>query len=50
LRGALNVSIEDIQALAQPVLRHRIIPSFSAEAEGISPHDIVAKLLDDIRE
>jgi MoxR-like ATPase len=50
LRGAVNVSCEDIRALARPVLRHRIIPSFAAEAEGVRAEDIVDRLLQDVRE
>jgi MoxR-like ATPase len=50
LRGAANVSCEDIRALAKPVLRHRVIPSFAAEAEGVRADDIVARLLQDVRE
>ena len=50
LRGAANVSCEDVRALARPVLRHRVIPSFAAEAEGIGADDIVERLLGDVRE
>ena len=50
MRGAPCVSIEDVQALAKPVLRHRIIPSFAAEAEGVSPDDVVTRLLEDVKE
>ena len=50
MRGAPCVSIEDVQALAKPVLRHRIIPSFAAEADSITPDDIVARLLEDVKE
>ncbi len=45
LRGRYHVAIEDIQAVALPVLRHRIIPNFAAQSEGLSPDDIVNKLL-----
>ncbi|MBI4834475.1 MAG: MoxR family ATPase [Planctomycetes bacterium] len=45
LQGRYYVSIEDIQAVAHPVLRHRIITNFSAEAEGVTPNKIVDKLL-----
>jgi len=50
LRGALTVSCEDVRGLAGPVLRHRIIPSFAAEAEGVTPDQIVDRLLRDVRE
>jgi MoxR-like ATPase len=45
LRGRVHVSIEDIEALALPVLRHRIVPTFQAEAEGLSADAIVLRLL-----
>ena len=44
LKGRYYVSTEDIKAVAHPVLRHRIITNFSAEAEGITPDRIVDKL------
>jgi MoxR-like ATPase len=48
LRGRFHVSIEDIQAVALPVLRHRIIPNFTAQSEGITTDGIVRKLLETI--
>jgi MoxR-like ATPase len=45
MRGRLFVTIEDIEAVASPVLRHRIIPNFNAEAEGISVEQIINKIL-----
>mgnify|MGYP000518853460 CR=1 FL=1 len=45
LKGRYTVSTEDIQALAKPVLRHRILTNFHAESEGITPEDIVDRLL-----
>jgi MoxR-like ATPase len=45
LHGRYHVSIADIQALARPVLRHRIIPNFYAESERISADQIVERLL-----
>lgn len=45
LKGRLHVTTEDIQALAAPVLRHRIVPTFAAQAEGIDADAIVARLL-----
>ena len=44
LHGRYYVSCEDIRAVAPPVLRHRIITNFNAEAEGIKPDDIIARL------
>jgi MoxR-like ATPase len=46
LHGRYYVSCEDIRAVASPVLRHRIITNFNAEAEGIKPDDIVKRLAD----
>ena len=46
LHGRLYVSCEDVRAVAPPVLRHRIITNFNAEAEGIKPDDIVRRLID----
>jgi MoxR-like ATPase len=48
LHGRLHVSTEDIEALAAPVLRHRIVPSFSAQAEGIDADAIVVRLLKEL--
>ena len=49
IQGRYAVSIEDIQALAPSVLRHRIIPNFKAQAEGLSSNDIVTRLLSEIK-
>ncbi|MEZ4687876.1 MAG: MoxR family ATPase [Bacteroidia bacterium] len=45
LNGKYSPDIEDVNAVAIPVLRHRIVPSFTADAEGISADQIVKKLL-----
>ncbi|MBI9072477.1 MAG: MoxR family ATPase [Melioribacteraceae bacterium] len=45
MEGRFTPNIDDIKISAIPVLRHRIIPSFSAEAEGISSVDIIENLL-----
>ncbi|MCM8527714.1 MAG: MoxR family ATPase [Lentisphaeraceae bacterium] len=50
LHGRYNVAIEDVKALAGPVLRHRIVTNFNADAEGITVEDIIKKLLDIIPE
>ncbi len=44
LKGRAYVSTEDVQAVAPPVLRHRIITNFNAEAEGVTPDEIVRRL------
>ncbi len=46
LHGRTHVSTDDIQALAKPVLRHRLVVNFSAESEGIGPDDVVDRLLE----
>ena len=48
IHGRLHVSVKDIQALAKPILRHRIIPNFYAEAEGINAERIVEQLLETV--
>jgi len=45
LNGKYSPDIEDIQAIAKPVLRHRIVRNFKAEAEGIGVDDIIGKLI-----
>jgi MoxR-like ATPase len=46
MHGRYNVSIKDIQALARPILRHRIMTNFYADSERITPDAIVDRLLD----
>ena len=48
LKGRYHVTVDDIEALAHPVLRHRIVPTFNAEAEGITVNHIIDKLLKDV--
>ncbi|MCD6351749.1 MAG: MoxR family ATPase, partial [Armatimonadetes bacterium] len=50
LHGRLAVSREDVRALALPSLRHRIVPSFAAEAEGITADDLVRRVLEEVGE
>lgn len=45
LNGRCHVSTEDIQALASPVLRHRIVTNFSAESEGITADQVIDRLI-----
>ncbi len=49
LKGRYNVSTEDVRALALPVLRHRVITNFHADAEGISVSDIIKKIIQDVK-
>ncbi len=46
LDGRTTPEIEDIRAMAKPVLRHRIVTNFSAEADGVSSVDIITRLLE----
>jgi len=46
LKGRYHVSTEDIRQVAVPVMRHRIVTNFNAEAEGIKPDTLVQKLIE----
>ncbi len=46
--GRFNVACEDVAALAPLVLRHRLIRTFQADAEGKSTDEIIAQLLNDV--
>jgi len=48
LRGSFSVIPEDIERVAFPVLRHRILMNFKAEAEGVTPDDVTSKLFETI--
>lgn len=45
LHGRDHVSTDDIQALAKPVLRHRLVVNFAAEAEGVTSDDVIQHLV-----
>ncbi len=45
LNGKYSPDIEDVQAIAKPVLRHRIVRNFKAEAEGITVDNLIGKML-----
>jgi MoxR-like ATPase len=45
IHGRIYVKVEDIEAVAAPVLRHRLIPTFNADAEGITVSQIIDKIL-----
>lgn len=49
LQGSYLVRIEDIEALAEPVLVHRILTSFHAESEGITSREIIKRLIEEAR-
>jgi MoxR-like ATPase len=46
--GRFSVSIEDVQKIAVPVLRHRISTNFQAQAEGLTTDDLILRLVRDI--
>jgi MoxR-like ATPase len=48
LRGRDHVAIEDVKAVAHPVLRHRIVMNFSASAEGFTSDDLIDRLLKEV--
>ena len=48
LSGRFTPDIDDVKAIAGPVLRHRLVTSFNAEAEGVSAIQIVEKLVHDV--
>ena len=48
LNGQSHVSCDDVAAVAPPVFRHRIIPNFSAQSEGLTPDDITARILESV--
>lgn len=49
LQGRSHVTPEDIRALAHPVLRHRILVNYRAEAEGVTVESVVDKLLETVK-
>ena len=49
LKGRAHVTVEDIQVLAAPTLRHRILLNYRAEAEGVRGEDVIRRLLDTVK-
>jgi MoxR-like ATPase len=48
MNGRHHVSLKDVQALAPPILRHRVITNFYAESERLNPDGIITKLLESV--
>lgn len=48
LHGRYHVTLDDVQALAMPVLRHRLVPTFAAEADGINADRIIERAWQDL--
>ena len=46
LQGRFHAGCDDVRAVAHPVLRHRILTNFNAEAEGIKPDDVIDRLIE----
>jgi MoxR-like ATPase len=46
LDGRSHVSCDDVAAVAPPVFRHRMIPNFAAQSDGVGPDDITSRLLE----
>ncbi|MEZ5303201.1 MAG: hypothetical protein R3F11_21535 [Verrucomicrobiales bacterium] len=46
LRGNPSASVEEVRAVARPVLRHRVIPNYNATGDGISAEQIVDHLIE----
>jgi len=50
LRGSYLVQLDDVNAVAEPVLSHRILTNFHAESEGITSREIIRRLIDTMKE
>jgi MoxR-like ATPase len=50
MTGRYNVSVADVQALAYPILRHRILLNFHAESERVKPDDVIRRLIETVPE
>jgi len=48
LEGQVHVGTENVAAMASPVLRHRIIPNFSATSEGLTSDDIIERIVEEV--
>jgi len=48
INGRHHISVKDVQALAKPILRHRVIPNFYAEAEGMTSDRIIDQVLESV--
>jgi MoxR-like ATPase len=50
MMGRYNVSVEDVRALAYPILRHRILLNFHAESERVKADDVIRRLIETVPE
>jgi MoxR-like ATPase len=49
LRGQVYVGCQDVAAVAPSIMRHRLIPNFTAQSEGITPDEITRRILEKIQ-
>jgi MoxR-like ATPase len=49
LSGRYAAALEDVRALAMPILVHRLLPNFHAEADGVTARSLIVKLLETVR-
>jgi MoxR-like ATPase len=49
LHGSYLVRMEDLEAVAHPVLRHRILTNFQAQSEGVASASIIDRLIEEMR-
>ena len=49
LSGRFAASVDDVRALARPVLRHRVLPNFTAESEGLSSVKLIDRILERVK-
>ena len=49
LEGRYNVSVDDLETVAYPALRHRLFLNFEAQAEGIAADQVIAWVLETLR-
>ncbi len=49
LEGRMNVSFDDVDFVAYPVLRHRIMPNFDAVSEGVKVDEIIAQIINEVK-
>jgi MoxR-like ATPase len=50
LEGRFNVSFEDIRKVYFPAMRHRVLMNFEAQAEGITSDQVLAAILNEVKE
>ena len=50
LNGRSHVELDDIREVAYPVLRHRLITNFNAEADGVTSDDLINRLIQEVNE